>query len=437
MNDDDLDVRSAAEAARIRDQAASIAGTEGALADLLRPTLPVIAARRPRPRRRLVAIVGGGIAAAVTTVVVIGVAVERTRDDVRPTGPASSAPVVEPDLVTTTASPPVATTGTVAPSLPTPASTAAPTTDTPDPAPPGTTPQTDPDFSDSTVTAPRDPAGIDMMAGWPQPPELTPDLAAVPMLLPTRAVPGATRVEGAEHAGEPGVAGQYVQSWIGADDPSLLVEITTSMFPNVGNDLATPTTVEGWDLAVLPKMGDGYAGVLMSEPDASVQVWAKGLGQEEVLAIARSLLARPDGQPGWAPIITQGSSFPADMVQLSAGWVGPSASRTVDWFGSTHLATVKASSGVASVLLNGVSNAVDTDVTDIGGVLALASDLGGGRARVAWTTESGVVIEVGYVGTVDDALAFARSLAPVDRAAWEAATTPAPTREGECGFFGC
>ena len=57
-------------------------------------------------------------------------------------------------------------------------------------------------------------------------------------------------------------------------------------------------------------------------------------------------------------------------------------------------------------------------------VLDYSSDPSFPLASVMWSTTPGLTIEASIRGTVDDALALARSVVEVDRATWESSTDP-------------
>lgn len=411
-HDHDFDRRGRAEAGRIHREAAGIADTEAALDALLHPAMPLVATARRRPRRLLALALAGGIAAAVAAVVVVSLA----------SGHDSGEPAGVPP---TTPPPPVTTGPVTTPPLPV---TTAPTSA---PRPATTVPTSAP-----AASRPPDPATVDRLAGWPAAPTSVPSADDVPLLLPAVGVPGADRVERAEHVpSEPAEQVQYVQEWVAPGERPIVLRITTSPYPNLlGLQNSTRVDVAGWDEAYVHTMAPGFGSVVLREPGGSVDVWASGLTQQEVQQIAAGLAARTDG-PGWEADLSTGAA--AALLAFTDGWASGGPGVRMDWFAAdTHLVQFETGvpgwGSVNTVHFGGEPLLVE-DVNGVDAVVAPSAT----RVGIVWEYEPGVTVLVGYQGSVDDALAFVRSLGAVDRATWEAAAEPS-TRTGDgCDSMFC
>jgi hypothetical protein len=410
MTDDELDRRSRAEAARISAEAAAIADTDDALDALLHPAAPVRPNARRRPRILLIGAISGGVAAAIAVVVGVAVVVQRDDDGRR---------VREPTAVVST--PPAPTTAGP------PTSPAAASTSTLGHAPTTT--------AASTTSSPLDPTAIDRLADWPPAPYALPTLADVPLLLPTDAIPVAARVERSEWAAsEPPVWSTFQQEWALPGSQPLVLTITTKPFLSLdGLQNSTRVSLAGWDEAYVQRAGGGRESVVLREPSGSVTVSGLGLTQDEVQLIATTLRRRADG-PGWLPDFA-GTRL-VDPLALAEGWANAGAGTTVQWLdGNVFLAELTVDAGGqwgTGVVGFGGEPLQFVDVSGATAVLTAA-----GSVRISWSPAAGVSARVGYAGSVEDALRFVRSLRPVDRATWEAASGPSTYTSDGCNSMFC
>jgi len=290
--------------------------------------------------------------------------------------------------------------------------------------------RTDP-FATGTETQNVDPASVDMMSAWPPPPQVAPDLARVPMFLPTLPIDGATAATRREYAGGTPTIFDYSQYWLGDGEPAAFLSITTNVAQHSNSTAGrAPVTVGSWDSAAF--LSNTIAtDLVLDDPTGYVELYAVGLSQAEVLAIASSMVVA-DGQPGWI--------IPSDewkLMTVAEGWNLGAGSRTVQW---TNGADVVAEMSIAVDLPGSLESPFNSDSvitrTTIGESVAVvwAND---GRSAVSWSSQPGVVVVFGLRGSIEDALAIARSIAPVDVAAWEAASTPDVSDDDGCNSLFC
>lgn len=431
MTDDELDRRSRAEAARISTEAAAIADTDAALAAVLDPP-PKGAARsnsaRRRPSRLLIGVLAGGVAAALTVVVAVAVAIERDGSSPQPVATQPPGPVA------TIAEQSSSITSSIASSIATSSVPEAPPASPTMVAPPGTeNPATRP-----TTTAPADPTAIDMLAGWPAATASAPSIDDVPRMLAS--IEGADRIE--QRAGSDASTdyADYVQEFVAAEGPAATLSITTRPRLSIGALPREPNAqlraVPGWDDAQNLTTFNGVASATLVEPSGSVRLAATGMSDDELLAIARSMRRRPSA-PGWDLDLPSTTTFGAhDFVPLADGWTAGLATRRLVWFAAdSRLAEVSITAGGAGAVLVNVYVAGKTTVDNVGGALAVVHDHGAAGAEVEWHPFPGITVVAGYRGSVDDALAFARSLQVVDEATWETATVPSDYYDGCDSLF--
>jgi hypothetical protein len=94
----------------------------------------------------------------------------------------------------------------------------------------------------------------------------------------------------------------------------------------------------------------------------------------------------------------------------------------VRWSGDRQIAELNIFAGVPDVVAGVDAGPEGTTVaTEVNGVPAFATALAGTSA-VAWERTGGVTVRVGLFGPLDEAIAIARSIRPVDSATWEAVT---------------
>ena len=78
----------------------------------------------------------------------------------------------------------------------------------------------------------------------------------------------------------------------------------------------------------------------------------------------------------------------------------------------------------------------ELQLVDVNGATAALS-IAGTRVAISWAPAPGLSARLGYIGTVEDALLFARSLRPVDRPTWEAASVPSTYTSDGCHSMFC
>jgi hypothetical protein len=351
-----------------------------------------------------------GAAAAVLVVGAGSLAFALTRDDGARVVPADA---TDPSPIETAPSTP--------PSVP--ATSAVPTDTTA--AAPDTTPA--PTFT--TVVVP--PASeVDVLAGLVPPEPLDP--SQVPAWLPPTPVadPSQVRLDGFEDGLGTESVGAMTQVW--ANPSGRVLDLTVGL----GDDLVTtsitsPSEVWPWDQArVVTSMADGYAVLELREPTGAARLWGQGFTSDELVSIARGLSF--DGAR-WL----LGPNAPADLVELHTGWRRTSfATRSMQWDTGAAQGELLVTVGMPdSILMSGLLSS--TTITEVNGAPAMVTELGAATG-VSWSPAPDVVVRLGYTGSVEETLALARSLEPVDGATWQAAgvldTFPA---DGCDSYFFC
>ena len=260
------------------------------------------------------------------------------------------------------------------------------------------------------------PRTVDMLAGWPAPPVVVPDLALAPRLLPSELVPGAQDVTRREYADEPATIHDYSQLWIrGGGDPAVLL-VTTHLgqHPQPPGPGETEIDVAGWDTVWFTPGSSGPQSLVLDDPSGMVSILLAGL-PGNVADLAPMLERRSDGQPGWDLAL---SSF----IPVHEGWGMGAAARDVTWTGDSAESTVAELTviwGAPDLLANVVSGVVDgsAGLTEVSGTPALTYQVGD-ISVVGWSPQPDVVAQVAFVGSPEDALLLARSVQPVDEATW-------------------
>lgn len=272
--------------------------------------------------------------------------------------------------------------------------------------------------------------GVDLMIGWPQPPQdVFPNVERVPMLLPAIPVLSASSAARVEGADDPTTLPRYLATWFGHDASSALV-ITTypgrrSTVPTSSREAAGP--IGAWDESFLSTNTSGMVALSLNEPSGSVEIWARGLSREQVVNIGASLERLPSGQPGW-DIGASGS----DLTLIHEGWAAGAASRSIRWFADGPVGELSIVSGVPDLFTSSwVADA--PSIVDVHGVAALAADQGG-RSAVIWSPQPNIIVRLGIYGDLVHALAIARSVQVVDAAQWESASQPGHPTD-DCSMF--
>ncbi len=271
----------------------------------------------------------------------------------------------------------------------------------------------------------------DALADWPIPPTEVPDLAEVPMLLPTVAVPGATSATRIEGADDVPSFDSYSQFWFGEGPGAAVMNVETNIdqTPTVnGEGISLPP----WDRALFVSMTDGYTNLWLEDSSGSVNIWAHGLSRDDVTKVASSLARRTDGQPGWDV-----GQLPTGLTPTHEGWSLGAASRSVGWAGDDGIiAELWIAHGVPSVFTSPWFEGSTPRLFDINGSTAVVLELDG-RTAVVWSPEPDVTVRFGLYGTLDDAVEIARSIRKVDDAVWKQDTTPDTSGVDGCNSMFC
>jgi META domain-containing protein len=274
-----------------------------------------------------------------------------------------------------------------------------------------------------------DPTAVDLLAGWPSPPELIPDIASVPLLLPTIPVPGATDAERTEHADDPATIHDYTQTWVGGASNTSVLVITTNLSQH-HDPVAVDRLVEvgSWDTAFFYRTTPDVSTMGLDDPSGLVVVWGSNMSPDDIMDVAESLTARPDETPGWDV-----GALDASFTPLHEGWGFGAASRAVRWNAGSTVAELDIFWGVPSAF-----DLLDAEIsaTEVRGVPALAY-FDGTRAAVTWSPAPDVVVRFGLYGSLDDAIAIARSIEVVDEATWEAASVVGTAFSDGCNSMFC
>lgn len=429
MNDVDLDALARRAAADTLAEARSVAESKAALARLLAdstqpaPRAAVIPYHGPireaerRPRWKIVAV------AAVLAVFVggIGYALVQGSGTIEVSGPAAGGTGTGTGTGTQATSPRVPTASSAA-TPPSPAATSAPVATAVSPTVPNGDPTNAPSPT-ATPSAPADPAD-----GFVVPVLVPFGLGDLPYLLPDPA-PAPDRALRGEEVWEVPVP-TLSQLWVRADSAGLvdaMVQITTQS-PPADPGRMLPVDIAGWDLAGATEMATGYAQVTLSDDELSVRVWAKGLTQDDVVAIARALRA-------------DGSTWRADPLEtdrwttIQATWSSGAATRSttvLDPDGDVALELMVGLGTDAHLFAGVLQSGGELRVVDVGGRPGVL-----GRAGVSGLVvvrDDGVMVVVNSRDPDADLATMAGSLSDLDRGEWEAATTPWP--EGADGCIG-
>ena len=437
MNDADLDALAKRAAARTQAEARDIADSDAALHRLLAdsaatapaPLAPVVPYHGPlrdadrRSTWKLVAV------AAVVAVFVggIGYALAQGSGTIEiADGPISGTGVGTGDDIgvgTATSAPP----------------TAAPAT-----APPGsagaTTMATAPGSSTDTAgtnetpgsSAPPSTSPADPTAGFFVP-ELQPvTLDAVPRLLATPPPP-ADRTYLSANAGDaadPALSQLWVRTTSG-DAVDAILHVTTRLSPAIRSGDSSSIAVPGWSSARTWEMAAGTVDVELWGDDVFVELWASGLTEDEVLAIAAEL--RADGS-AWRAERLDAEPWTRFQQMWSTGVAARSA-LTLDAEGDidTELDVLLGADAFDSApLLQATS---DLRLVDVGGDPGLLGRPGASGLVVA--RPDGSIIVIGSRDPEADLVGAATSLVEVDEATWQASGRPRPSDWDGCMSFFC
>jgi hypothetical protein len=273
------------------------------------------------------------------------------------------------------------------------------------------------------------PVPADLLAGWPPSPATVPDVADVPLLFPS-AIPAEmvplTRAEGDD---DPTDLVEYSQFWFGNGPDAVVLSIDTYLWQAPPADEEV-IDIAGWDRASFVPMSSGYTHLWLGSPSGSVSLWAHGLGRDDVAMIAASLGRRGPGLPGWDV-----GNMPDRLTLVHEGWNLGAASRTIRSTGEPRF-EMSIVHGVPSVITTPFGFATTIDLLDINGATGVAWAIEG-RAAVTWSVGPDLTVVLGYGGPLETAIELARSVEPVDKATWNATTTPDPSTDDGCNSMFC
>ena len=279
------------------------------------------------------------------------------------------------------------------------------------------------------ATTTMSPASIDRMADWPAPPVTVAALAKVPMLLPSRKIPGATKVTRHEGADDSITASRYEQTWLSANGATAVRITTRPSEPLPPSPIGVPVHLDGWDVGYR----QGNSGTIsfdLGEPSGSVTVWTAGLASADAVDIASTPERKPDGSSGWTT-----PAIPSGLTLVNEGWsTGAIGDRTVLWDAHGRLAELWIAVGYPAVFIDTFGVGASTTQVDVNGATAFTFQLGD-VAAVVWSPSDGLIARFALIGTVDEALAIACSVRPVDQATWQRASTIAHLQDGCDSLF--
>jgi hypothetical protein len=176
-------------------------------------------------------------------------------------------------------------------------------------------------------------------------------------------------------------------------------------------------------------MAPGYGNLIANDPSGTVVVWSKGLDHDTLLAVVRSLRRYEDGSPGW--IVDEAGM---GLTKIHSGWSSVTmASRELKW-PEGEMWIVGGYPDVISIFPTYDSYVLS--LVDVNGAVALASETEG-QAALVWTAAPGLLVRIGLYGTLDEALAIARSVGEVDVTTWEAASVVDTSTDDGCNSMFC
>jgi hypothetical protein len=265
----------------------------------------------------------------------------------------------------------------------------------------------------------------DAMFGWPSSPTQRPSLADVPMMLPSTP-PAADVPLRREHADDPASVQSFNQFWFSeTSDAYVSIETRPGLAPSAipGDDVI----VAPWDRAAFMLTTGGFEILELGDPSGAATISSRGLDRQQLLAIARSLQPGHDTEVGWLP-----QYLPTGLRFVGEGWTHGAATRTVMWAdGNGTEAELSITHGVPAFLtpLNIGSTSRYVDINGNSGVAYQGTD----RAAVVWSPQPDVTVLFGFRGSLDAALAIARSVGVVETATWEASSSVDTSELDGCG----
>ena len=315
------------------------------------------------------------------------------------------------------------------------------TTITTEPSAPGTS---EPVTTPSTITEPSPaltttsvvvpPAEeVDALAELATPAPLDP--VEVPGYLPPAPVADPSQVRLNQFAMPIDSVTHLVQTW--ATDAGRVLEVSTLL---AGGEppVSAPTDVAPFDIwpwddaVVVTTMADGFAQVQLADPSGTVTLWGSGYTADELVSIFTRMSLTPDG---WR--LPDGD--PSALVELHSGWRRAEyATRRIQWDTGSAQGELIVSLGMPDSIRTGFFGfGTPATLDEVNGAPALVSQPGSGTT-ISWSPTPNVVVVLGFTGSVDEALALARSLEQVDEATWRSSGTDATSSADGCdSFFFC
>ena len=213
-------------------------------------------------------------------------------------------------------------------------------------------------------------------------------------------------------------------------------------YPAPPNPTDIPVDMAPWDRVTTQGERERRVNFDLREPSGSVTVWAFGLPQDSVEAVARSLTRRPAGAAGWdvalPPQFSPGSTY------LYEGSMGSESLHQLQWSNDqSPVAELIVANGIPNLFLSGAGHEPDISLLDVGGTPAVAERVAlegqGDRVVVTWSPTPGELVQLRMIGSLDDARRFLDGLREVDLATWTNASVTDPSTSDGCGpsVMGC
>ena len=167
---------------------------------------------------------------------------------------------------------------------------------------------------------------VDVMAAWPAPPAVEPDLEGAPRLLPNLGTDVTVATSDYEQAGGRVV---YEQVFARSGPDAAVVEVMTIPGRLLGEDeLVEDLGLGAWDVSFAGNRSARSMSITLADPSGIVVVRGDGLERNELLDIAEGLRRRSSDVAGWdLPLAANG------LIAVLEGWGTAGTTRTVSWSG--------------------------------------------------------------------------------------------------------
>lgn len=262
---------------------------------------------------------------------------------------------------------------------------------------------------------------------WPLP-QADAVAATVPYFLPSNAIPATNDVVRFEFGGTERFY-DHTQVWLGG--PGFITVVSNlAQVPTTPEELRTDIDTTGWatqwDDVFAVRTDPAYVNLHLVDFDnvGFVQVRTFGVDIDTAVGIASTIRRRASGA-GW-----EVPDLPPDFVSFAEGSQRPAAFRSMTW--SNGLERVRAEVRIATDAPEdfelGWGPEYDRAIVDVGGSRGHLNK-GDGTVTIEWAPRPDVIVTVGYRGTAEDALIFARSVSEVDVDRWTAASIEPPSEE--------